>query len=165
MKINKIKILFLVIILVIIGLVSWFGYNFAPGTYPYAEVYELNYSEEKVKSAINKFKQEHPEYIVPKVTMYNNQNSWDLTDEQSKEPSHWYGVYFYYKNKILFTWTRSAGENKTTFAFVSINDGLELGHWKRINKDFSSSENEKLKEEFEEEILKKVKENLGNVSN
>ncbi|MBN8786842.1 MAG: hypothetical protein J0I84_07120 [Terrimonas sp.] len=135
--------------------------NLAPGSYPYAETYELSYSEEEVKTAINKFKQEHPEYIVPKVTI-NNQGSWDLPDGQSKEPTHWYGVYFYYRNenKIIFTWTRPAGKNKTTFAFVSINDGLNLGNWKRINKDFSRSENKEEKKKFEERILNKIKEKL-----
>lgn len=152
----------LAILTLIIGGVIWFGYNFAPGSYPYAEEYELDYPEEEVKSAINKFKQENPEYIVPKITV-NNHGSWDLTDGQSKEPAHWYSIYFYYKNenRILFTWTRPAEKNKTTFAFVSINDGLNLGNWKRINKDLSRSENKEEKKKFEEWILNKVKENLS----
>ncbi|HAN00722.1 MAG TPA: hypothetical protein DCQ26_19180 [Marinilabiliales bacterium] len=135
--------------------------NFAPGSYPYAEEYELNYSEEQLKTAINKFKEEYPEYIVPKVTI-NNQGSWDLPDGQSEEPAHWYGVYFYYKNenKIVFTWTRPAGKDKTTFAFVSINDGLNLGNWKRINKDFSRSENKLQKEKFERLILNEIKKQI-----
>jgi hypothetical protein len=131
--------------------------DFAPGSYPYAEKYELNYSEEQVKAAIAKFKREEPQYLVPKVTI-NNKGSWDLTDGQSKEPSHWYGVYFYYKseNKILFTWIRPAGKNKTTLAFVSINEGLNLPNWKRINKDFGFFENRRQKKDFEERILDKI---------
>lgn len=135
--------------------------NFSPGSYSYAETYELGHSEEDVKNAINKFKQEHPEYSVPKVTI-DHQGAWDLLDGQSKESTHWYAVYFYYKNenKIIFTWTRPAGKDKTTFAFVSINDGLNLGNWKEINKDFSPSKNSEEKKKFEERILNKIKENL-----
>ena len=160
MKNKKIIILFLSLSF-FVGLVVWFGYNFAPGSYPYAETYELDSSEEEVKSAINKFKQEHPEYIVPKVTI-SNQDSCDLSDGQSKEPGYWYFVYFYYpqENQIICTWTRPNGKNKTTFAFVSINDGLNLGNWKDINKDFSYSENKIEKKKFEERILNKIKERL-----
>lgn len=136
--------------------------NLAPGSYPYAEKYELNYSEEDVKTAINKFKMDNSEYIVPKVTV-NNEGAWNLTDEPTKNPAYWYKFYFYYEdeNKILLTWTRPAGKDKTTFAFVSINEGLNLGNWKDINKDFNStvSKNEKLK--FEERILKKIKQELS----
>jgi hypothetical protein len=157
----KTFIVFIKRFLIVVILSQFTSCNFAPGSYPYAETYELNYSEEEVKTAINKFKQEHSEYIVPKVTV-DGVASWDLIDEQSKEPNHWYGVYFYYKNenKIIYTWTRSAEKGKTTFAFVSINNGLILGNWKRINKDFSRSENEKEKKKFEERILNKIKARL-----
>lgn len=157
----KIFMVFIKSVLVVILLSKITACNFAPGSYPYAEEYELNYSEEQVKTAINKFKQEHSEYLVPKVTI-NNQGSWDLIDEPTEDPAHWYKFYFYYKseNRIIFTWTRPAGKNKTTFAFVSINDGLNLGSWKDINKDFSRSENKEEKKKFEERILNKVKEKL-----
>jgi len=136
--------------------------NHISGSYPYAETYELNYSEEEVKTAINKFKQEHSEYIVPKVTI-DGKAACDLIDEQSKEPNHWYIVYFYYpqENQIILTWTRPTEKGKTTFAFVSINEGLTLGNWKEINKDFSSLENKDMKKKFEERILDKVKGNLN----
>jgi hypothetical protein len=147
--------------LVIIFLSKIAACNFAPGSYPYAETYELNYSEEEVKTAIKKFKQEHSEYIVPKVTI-DGKTTWDLKDEQSKEPNSWYIVHFYYpkENQIILAWTRPAEKGKTTFAFVSINEGLTLGNWKEINKDFGSSENKEEKEKFEERILNKIKEKL-----
>lgn len=149
-------------VLVVIILSKIAACNFASGSYPYAEEYELNYSEEQVKTAIKKIKEEHPEYIVPKVTI-NNQGSWDLIDEPTEAPAHWYKFYFYYKNekKIIFTWTRAAGKNKTTFAFVSINNGLNVGNWKDINKDFNRSENKEEKKKFEERILNKIKEELS----
>lgn len=51
------------------------------------------------------------------------------------------------------TQTRPAEKGKTTFAFVSINEGLTLGDWKEINIDFSRSENKEEKKKFEERIL------------
>lgn len=155
---NRKSIIIAIIVSLFLGFVIWFGCNFAPGSYPYAEKYELNYSEEKIKKAIAKFKQEYPEYIVPKIAI-NSKGSWDLDDGQSKEPDYWYGIYFYYKNenRIVFAWTRPIDNNKTTFAFISINDGLNLGHWKTINKDFSRSENRAEIKKFEERILNKIK--------
>ena len=147
--------------LVLVFLISITACNIAPGSYPYAETYELNSSEEQVKTAINKFKQEHPEYVVPKVTI-DGKAAWDLIDEQSKDPNHWYIVYFYFpeENKIILTWTRPTEKGKTTFAFVSINEGLTLGNWKMINKDFTRSGNKEEKKKFEERILNKILENL-----
>lgn len=154
-------IIILIAIPIVIGVGFWFSYNFAPGSYPYAETYELDFSEEEVKRAVNEFKQEESEYIVPKVTI-ENQGLFDLLDEQSEESSHCYNIYFYYKNEnqILFTWTRPLGESKTTFALVSINNGLNIGNWKRINKEFSCVENRKEKKKFEERILNKIIEKL-----
>jgi hypothetical protein len=150
-------------ILLIILLINNISCDFAPGSYPYAEKYELNYSEEEVKTAIKKFKTENSEYQVPKVTI-ENQGAWYLMDEQTKNPAHWYKIYFYYKteNQILLTWTRPAGKNKTIFAFVSINEGLNLGNWKDINKDFGSSVNKEEKVKFENRILKNIEQKLSN---
>lgn len=159
----KTLIAFIKRFLVIVLISKLTSCNLASGSYPYAETYELNYSEEEVKTAINKFKHENSEYMVPKVTV-DGKATWDLIDEQSKEPDHWYIVYFYYpkENKIILTWTRPAEKGKTTFAFVSINEGLILGNWKEINKDFSRSENKEEMKKFEERILNKIKEQLNN---
>lgn len=136
--------------------------NFGAGSYSYAETYELNYSEEVIKKAINEFKLENPDFLVPKTTI-KNKGSFDLIDEQLKESSYWYSFYFYYKNenKILLTLVRSISQDKSLIAFVSINAGLDLGHWKDINKDFSSSEDKQEKKIFEERILDRIKEKLN----
>lgn len=144
--------------LIIVFLSKLSACNIAAGSYPYAERYELNYSEVAVKNAINKFKNENPKYIVPKVNV-NGQATWDLIDEQSSEPKHWYYVYFYYpkENQIIFTWTRPSGKGKTTLAFVSINQGLTIGNWKHINQDFNSAQNKEEKKKFEQLVLNKIK--------
>lgn len=162
MKINKKYILLFLIVGAFVTGFFWFGYNVAPGSYPYAEKYKLEYAERDVKVAVSKFKQEHPEYSVPKVTI-DGKDSFDLTDEQTKDPAYWYKIYFYYpeENEIIFTWLRSSEKDETTFAFVSVNEGLKLGNWKEINKDFSRSENNERKNKFEERILNKIKEKLN----
>lgn len=130
--------------------------NFAPGSYPYREEYELNVPEATLIEAIQEFKKENPQYVVPGQTQ--------LTDGRNNEAgqAYWYHIYFYYKdeNRIVKCWTRPSGKGKTTFAFIGINQGLELGNWKDINKDFNLSENKEEKNKFEELILNKIKEKL-----
>lgn len=136
--------------------------TFSPGSYGHAERYELNYPEEEVIEAIKKLKAEDKDLVVPKVTIRNS-GQLDLDDGKEKETDYWYKFYFFdkRKNQILFTWTRPSGSNTTTFAFVSINKGLDLGHWQDINDDLGFSENREIKRNFEEVILKKVKNNLN----
>src|SRR4051812_11437592 len=138
-----------------------FAVTFAPGSYPYAEAYELNASEDNVINTIKQFKTVHPELSVPKVQI-QNQGQFDLTDGRKDSSDLWYHIYFYYpqEHQIVYTWTRPDGQDKTIFAFVSLNSGLNLGNWKDINKDFSSLENKKLKEQFKERILDSIKQRL-----
>lgn len=130
--------------------------NFAPGSYPYREEYQLNVPETTLVEAIQGFKKDNPQYVVPEQTQ--------LTDGRNNAAGqdYWYHIYFYYEdeNRIVKCWTRPAEKGKTTFAFIGINQGLELGNWKYINKDFSRSENKEEKKKFEERILNKIKEKL-----
>ncbi len=120
--------------------------NFAPGSYPYAEIYELEVSEDKIIEAVKKFKIENNEFCVPENV--------GLIDGRSKDKNdHWYHIWFYSKkeNQIIYTWIRG---NK--LAFISVNASLELGNWKRINKDFSRKENKAQIAKFEKLILNKI---------
>jgi hypothetical protein len=96
---------------------------------------------------IHKFKEHNPGYVLP--------NSIPLKDGRRSIDDHWYHIYFYYpeENAIVKTWTRPISGSKTTFAFVGINIGANLGNWKFVNKDFSHDENDKQKRLFEERIL------------
>lgn len=149
--------LFVKSLLVIIILSNVTACNIAAGSYPYAERYELNVNEASLIKAIQDFKKNNPQYIVPEQTQ--------LIDERNDEPNqdYWYHVYFYYQdeNRIVKCWTRPAEKGKTTFAFVGVNEGLTLGNWKFINKDFSRSENKAELKKFEERILNKIKEELA----
>jgi hypothetical protein len=128
--------------------------NFAPGSYPYAERYSINTDEASLIKIVEQFKQTHPEYIVP--------DNCKLIDGRYTEKEHWYHIYFYYpkENQIVSTWLRSAENGKTTFAFVAVNNGLALGNWKEINKDFNWGDNREQKRIFEERILDKVTEQI-----
>jgi hypothetical protein len=162
MKNKKTVFLIVIVISIVGGLIVWFGASMlAPGIDPDSERYELNYSEEKVRASINEFKEKNPDYFVPKITI-NNQGPFELPDARSDDPVYYY-YYYYYKDEkqILFTWIRSAGRNKTIFAFVSVNEGLNLPNWKDINTDFSWSENKEQKKKFEERILKKIEKILS----
>jgi len=147
---NKVKVS--IIVLVIVGIilcVLWIGSKLAPGSYANAEKYEINVNDSILVSAINKFKNDSPQYNVPVETQLK-----DGKDENS----YWYFVYFFYpkENQIIETWTRQDSKNKTIFAFVAVNEGLTIGNWKEINRDFTRSENKMQKKMFEERILNKL---------
>lgn len=157
-KKTKIIIGFLIITLCVL-LIYKFGEAFAPGSYPYAEVYKIDAPEENVIKAIKQFKTSHSEFIVPNVTIKKS-GSFNLSESEGrKENSHWYLNYFYDKeeDQILLTWTRPSENNKTDLALVSINQGLDLGNWKEVNKEFEDAENEKIKTKFERLILLPIK--------
>lgn len=137
------------------SIVIWFGINFRAGSYPYAEIYELNIDEAALIQYIQEFKVEHSEYNVPPELL--------LTDGRSDKYDHWYHIYFYYpiENQIIYAWTRPGEQGITKFALVSVNYGQKLGNWKDINKDFSSSENKIQKQKFEERILNNIKEKFS----
>ncbi|MEE1900094.1 hypothetical protein GN157_12365 [Flavobacterium rakeshii] len=142
--------------LIFLSLMFLVSCNFAPGSYPYAEIYTIEVGYNNLIQAVEEFKRTHPEYIVP--------DSVGLYDGKSDRPDdHWYHIYFYNKtqNKILYTWVRTSDEG-CSFAFVAVNDGLKLGNWKYINKDFSSKENRLEKQYFETEILNYIRQSLYN---
>nr|MBK9653327.1 hypothetical protein [Bacteroidota bacterium] len=158
---NKLKTVGLVL-LGIFGLyVMYLGQDFAPGSYAYAEEYDIDYSEQQVIKAIQNVKMQHSDFIVPKTTI-EKKGSYGLYDEPQKGTSHWCTFYFYYKqeNQIVMMLTREVSQNETTILFVSINTGLDLGNWKDINNDFTRAENRAQKKKFEERILSKINENL-----
>jgi len=157
------KIIIIIIIgTIFIACVLCFAFIFSPGTYSNVKKYELNYSEEEISTAINVLKKKHPELVVPEVTI-NNTKKIELLDGKSKQNSNLQKFYFYIKdeNKILYIWISPDNKNKTTLAFVSVNHGLNLGNWKHINKDLSTSENDSIIEKFEKLILNNLQNELN----
>lgn len=140
-----------IFILLILACQFFIGCNtIAAGSYPYAEIYDVNMPESELIQNINDFKKANPDYNVPEEVGFvdGRRNSKDL----------WYHIYFYYKDKdqIIKAWTRPGTDGKTSFALVRINQGLTLGNWKDINNDFSREENNEQKQRFEKRILNRV---------
>jgi hypothetical protein len=148
---------YLSIAIVAILMLTFFIYGaklFSPGSYGDAERYELSVDESTLISLFQTFRDENPQYRVPAQV--------SLLEERIGFNKLIYRINLYYpqENQILFIWTRPAGKQKTTVAFVAINEGLILGHWRYINKDFGFFENRKEKKKFEERILNKIKEKI-----
>jgi hypothetical protein len=120
------------------------------GSYPFAETYNLNYSESEVKQALQKIKILHSEYKMPE-----NVGNFRLEDHQTENPAFWHITYFYFQdeNEVIYTYTRENGKNETTFAFVQV-EKIGTNTWKSINSDFNYNENRKQIEKFEKRILK-----------
>lgn len=161
LSMTKKRVLIFSLVLIGLFLIYKFAAMMAPGSYPFAENYELDYPEDEVIEAIKTLKDSDPDWIVPNVTIQGSGSHY-LNDGKRGETDFWHHFYFYNKkkNQILATWTRPSGANTTTFAFVSINNGLDLGHWKVVNDDFGFFENRKIKKDFEATILKRIKEKL-----
>jgi hypothetical protein len=146
------KYLLISIVLVLVIAMIFYGAKlFSPGSYAEAEKFELPMNEADLINIITNFKNENPEFKIP--------DQIKLADGKNNPQDHWYHVYFYYpqENQVVYAWVRSSGKQSSTIAFVGVNNGLELGHWKYINKDLSSSENEAQIEKFQNRILNKLK--------
>ena len=119
--------------------------NFAPGSYPYVELYKFEVAESKIISAVNKFKMENSDYCL------SNQER--FIDGRRSNNDHWYHVWFYYpkENQIVKCWIRG-----THIGCVGLGEYPSLRNYKEINKDFSKQENKIQKEKFERRILKEI---------
>lgn len=119
--------------------------DFAPGSYPYAEIYEFDVSEEVLIKAVEEFKTENPKYALP--------NQERFIDGKRNDKDYWYHIWFYYpdRNMVVKCWIQ---DNK--IGFVGVGNGMDLSNYKEINKDFSRQENKNEKEIFERAILDKI---------
>lgn len=136
---------------VIMSLIFCIGCNnIGAGSYPYAEIYTLPFSEHTVIRAIDTFKSMHLKAVAPVE---------DLRDGRGgSDGGYWYHTYFYLPEEqtIVHCWTRPESKTKTKFAIVGLNSGLELGNWKEVNKDFSSRENEAVIKKIENTFLNPI---------
>jgi len=146
------KYVYLIIGCFFILIILYIGakYIVPSGNYSYAEIYEFNIKETQLIKIVEDFKQKNPQYIVPIEK---------LKDGKKDSSDYYYGVYSYYssENNIIYFFIGSSDKGKAQIGLVSINDGLTLGHWRDVNKDFSHSENKEVKKVFEQRILN----NLG----
>lgn len=134
--------------MIILFMLAIISCDFAPGSYPYAEVYEFDVSEKSLIETVKSFKRDNPKYVL------KNQ---DRFVDGFKNNSRWYHIWFYYpeRNIIVKCWIR---DNK--IGFVGIGDGMELKNYKEINKDIAIHSNIKEKQIFEKLIICKIKKYL-----
>jgi len=147
------KVLIVIGIIFAVLFIMWQGAKMmAPGSYVYAENYQLAAPESRVIEAVKLFKKTHPEMVVPEAANL-------ASSEGRPDSSYWYFIYLYYpkENQIVLAWTRPTIDSlNTELAFVSINEGLGLWNWKQINKDFTGEDNKKLKAQFERRFVKEL---------
>jgi hypothetical protein len=123
---------------------------FSPGSYPYAEIYQYKIDGDSLIKILTVLKEKDCS-LMPPIEL-------GLTDGRSDSTDYWYHIYFFNKseNEIIHTWIRKQDKEITNLAFVGINQGLQLGNWKEINKDYNKVDNNKKKEEFQNLILKRI---------
>ena len=160
---TKFVILLFISTLILFSSCSLFGV----GSYPNAETYEIDGSEEEVLKAVQIFKSQNPQYNVPdSITLHGRHQPNAYKDRKN---NLWYNIYFYDKEnkQIYLTWTRQITQQfgeletnpKTKFALVSIRTGFKLGiQAPKINRDFTRKENKYYKKRFEDLFLNKIKE-------
>ncbi|MFT7072124.1 MAG: hypothetical protein ACJAX3_001098 [Patiriisocius sp.] len=138
------------------------AWTMSPGSYGRAEVYEFEIPEENLIKIIKEFKSDNSELDISSEDKLSSGKFPILRDGKEDSSNHWYKFYFYYpdKNQIIFTWTRAKSKMTSSFGFVRVNEGLNLGNWKDVNNNFLWWKNTPMKNEFEERILKKIKEKL-----
>lgn len=151
-------IIWIMAIILFLGFGYLGAYMLAPGSYPYAQHYELNAPENDVINAVKEYRTKHPETIVPYTTINGRLSESLSKDEGRRDSSYWYSFYFYFpaQNEVFLTLTRPSEDGKTDFSLVSVNKTLDLPHWKTVNEDFDSAENKRVKAQFEA-ILKQLK--------
>lgn len=166
-KNRKIRIVILIssiVFMVVLGFLIILDYAMPLGGNRFVESYKFNCTKEELKNSIEKFRKENPEFSLPEDEYLPNGIMVQLPYFEDIQYPFGYSGYLYdsEKNQIIhFYITKEIpvmrGDTPPCILdFVGINEGLTLGKWKLINKDFNSSDNKRMKKEFEETILNKL---------
>ncbi|WP_080778179.1 hypothetical protein [Chryseobacterium phocaeense] len=128
--------------------------KFSAGSYPYAEVFEISLSEKRVIEKIDSLKTINTELQVPVFEWAGNEVS--LSDEVQANGYFVFYIFIKERNQIIQFYAKENGKNHTKIGFISIQNGLSLGNWRKINKDLPDKENKQLKEIFKKRIISKI---------
>lgn len=128
--------------------------KFSAGSYPYAEIFEIKLPIEDVVHKIESIKA-NEKFQVPEFEWAGKKTL--LKDKTLKNGYFVFYIFLKEKNKIIYSYARTDGLNKTRIGLISVQDGLSLGNWKEVNKDLSEEDNEQLKELFKEKIVSKIR--------
>ncbi len=133
-------------IVVFLFAIYQFAKTFSPGSYSNAEIYTLNFPENKVQEAIKIVKKNNLNLIVTDSTFRDT----------GKREEYWIFNYFNLNNRRILTWTRPKNDSITNFAFVRIQDNNFPSRSKDINRDLKKDENNRIIKEFEKQILNEI---------
>lgn len=123
--------------------------SFSPGSYPYRE--EFVFEDQNIHEIIEvltEFKIKNPKYSLP--------DNLEFRDDYTDERKLFYSFYFRYPERGLVIKSFVQKKENTVLGLVAICELNNLYNWKEINHDLKGSENEKVKEEFEKEVLDKL---------
>jgi len=157
-KLTKVAI----IAFMMIGVVGimMFGGIAGAGNYGYAQQYEFKTDKKELIRKVEKFVSQHAQYKVP--DNIGLENSLDSLGDV-------YNAYLYYpeENSIVhfLIFDNDEDVNTTSIYLDAINEGVSLGHWKVVNRDYNRKENKHIKSIFEKRVLDKLNlpyQNKGN---
>jgi hypothetical protein len=128
-------------------------------SYPYGEEYRISAAEKDVVVAVNTFKSRHPEFKVPDSLLMPGGRMGQLIDGPRGKGDYWYHAYFYYpkEKQVIKTWLKPVDSSHTIFAFDAVNQGLTIGNWRGVNKDYNHDESMRIKDLFEQRILSEIR--------
>lgn len=122
------------------------------GNSGFAQQYKFNVSKKQLITAIEDFKNNNKEFEPPP-----NYKATDYLDTLTTE----FVAYVYYQNEnaiVCFFINNDPNEYEESYVnLLSINEGLYEPTYKLVNKDFGRNENLRIKKEFKERILNKLK--------
>jgi len=103
-------------------------------------------------NAINKFKNENPQYKVPagsdaKMYEHTHDTVYNVDD---------FLIYFYKKNQLISFRIMQEDYNKCDLFLSSVRNIQDPRGWKEINKNVPEAENDEIKKEFVEDFLDKL---------
>lgn len=152
----------LIIISIVAIIVAWMGFQiydflkfgFGAGSFPHAEVYNLNASEGDVIAAIRELEKENKLHKPPGV-----EDNISVRDT-SNHRDYWRFTNFYFRDskEVVQAWTRPDDSTSTTFAFYGVD-------YKVINQDLWYIPNALKIRRFRKEIFEPLEAKLAERKN
>jgi hypothetical protein len=147
---NK-SIITIVFLIICFGVLAFLGGMLGAGPNGYAQQYEFDVNRIELINAIERVKSEST--VSSSRQNDTNKDSYDTLTGQ-------FNVDFYYWDKstvvYFFINEKDGNTNKSIVNLVSVNEGFQQ-NYKMINRDFDGKENLKVKTDFEERVLKRLK--------
>lgn len=161
---NKKRILKTVgILTIIVGVIVilLFGDYIAPraGSGSFTEKYKFNIDEDKLINAIEKFKQDNPQFVVPKEILLQNRTTHGLRMDSGYDAirnAYGFTLYFRQKAEAMTFWIMQQDINGCEVGLTVITKGPTFDTMKLLYRQLSIKESKEAKNFFEEQFLDKL---------